>query len=297
MPHAELPNGVSLAYEIYGDLSDPVIFVILGITDNITDWPAGLYEPAVSNGYCVVCHELRDSGLSTKFDAHGPADLKAAREQLEAGRRPDAPYTAQDIAGDAGLLLKHLGISSACVVGYSFGAFVAQALALAAPETVRALVCLQGSNYDPALPPRSPGVEAALLGATLNYETRCEKVRAIIDLRMATNGSLHALDADEAHESAKTSVSRMYCPHGTGRIILSRLAAEPIHGKTGGIECPALILHGDEDPIFSMEHAEDMAARIPNARLCVLKGAGHNHPLSLQPIIADHIVKFVSALG
>ncbi len=297
MPHAALPNGVSLAYEIHGDPSDPIIFVILGITDNITDWPSGLYEPVVSNGYCVVRHELRDSGLSTRFDAHGPADLSAAREHLDAGQRPPAPYTAQDIAEDARLLLEHLGISSACVVGYSFGAFVAQALALAAPEMVSALVCLQGSTYDPALPPRSPDVEEALLGATRDYATAEEKIQAIVNLRMATNGSLHALDSGEARQSAETSVARMYCPDGTGRIILSRMASEPIYDKTGDIRCPALILHGDEDPIFSIEHGEDMAARMPNARLCILKGAGHNHPLSLQPVIADHLVEFVCALG
>jgi pimeloyl-ACP methyl ester carboxylesterase len=295
MPHAVLPNGVDLAYEVHGDASRPVVFIILGITDNITDWPVGLYEPLVSNGYCVVRYELRDSGLSTKFDACGPADLKAAKQQFDAGRRPAAPYTAQDIATDARLLLEHLRIRSACVVGYSFGAMVAQALALLAPDMVSALVCLQGSNYNPALPPRSPGVEAAMHGATREYETAEEKIQAIFNLRIATNGSRHALDADEARDSAETSVARMYCPQGTGRILLSRLASEPIHQETCGIECPALILHGDEDQIFSIEHGADMAARIPDAHLSVLQGAGHNHPLSLQPLIADHLLKFVSS--
>lgn len=296
MPHAALPNGVNLAYEIHGNRSDPVILVILGITDNITDWPSGLYEPLVSNGYCVVCYELRDSGLSTKFDSYGRADLSAAKEQIEAGLWPAAAYTAQDIAEDARLLLEHLRIQTACVVGYSFGALVAQMLALAAPDTVSALVCLQGSNYNPALPPRSPGVDEALHGATRDYETTDEKIQAILNLRIATNGSLHALNEEEAWHSAETSVARMYFPQGTGRIILSRLASEPIYEKTCDIRCPALILHGDEDPIFSIEHGEDMAARMPNARLCVLNGAGHNHPLSLQPLIVDHLLKFASAL-
>ena len=40
---------------------------------------------------------------------------------------------------------------------------------------------------------------------------------------------------------------------------------------------PALILHADEDPIFSLEHGVDMAERIPHATLTVLEGAGHNH--------------------
>ena len=36
-----------------------------------------------------------------------------------------------------------------------------------------------------------------------------------------------------------------------------------------------------------------MAERIPDAELTVLEGAGHNHPLSLQPIIAEHIDAFI----
>ena len=132
-----------------------------------------------------------------------------------------------------------------------------------------------------------------MLEATLDYPTREEQVRAIMNLRIATNGSRHALDSVEARRSAETSVARMYYPQGTARLILSRLATEPCFERTGSISCPTLILHADEDPIFSLEHGADMAERIPHAGLVVLEGAGHNHPLSLQPIIAGHIVEFI----
>ncbi len=297
MPQAQLPNGVDLFYEVHGDRSHPTVLIILGITDNITDWPPGLYEPLVSNGYCVVCYELRDSGRSTKFNEWGVPDLSAAKDQLARGVHPPAPYVARDIAEDARMLLDHLNVRSACVVGYSFGSMIAQVLALDAPQRVSGLMCLQGSNYDPELPPRSPGVDAAMLGATRAYETTAEKVQAMIDLRLATNGSVHALDMREARQSAETSVSRMYYPEGTARIILSRFASEPFHEQTRNIACPALVVHGDEDPIFSLEHGEAMARRIPNARLRVLRGAGHNHPLSLQPIIVDHVLELLPELS
>ena len=113
MPLARLSNGVSLACEVHGDPGDPVVFVILGITDNITDWPPGLYEPLVAAGYCVVRYELRDSGHSTKFEDAGRADLAAAQEMLARGELPTAAYTVQDVAEDAKLLLEHLDIRSA----------------------------------------------------------------------------------------------------------------------------------------------------------------------------------------
>ena len=293
MTQAILSNGVSLTFEVHGDPADPAVFVILGITDNITDWPPGLYEPLVEAGYCVVRHELRDSGHSTKFEGAGRPDLAGAQAALARGSLPAAAYTVHDVAEDARLLLEHLDIRAACVVGYSFGALVAQLLALKAPDMVAGLICLQGSNYNPALPARLPGVERAMLEATLDYPTREEQVRAIMNLRIATNGSRHALDPVEARRSAETSVARMYYPQGTARLILSRLATEPCFERTGSISCPTLILHAAEDPIFSLEHGADMAERIPHAGLVVLEGAGHNHPLSLQPIIAGHIDEFI----
>ena len=292
MTQARLSNGVSLACEVHGDPADPVIFVILGITDNITDWPPGLHEPLVEAGYCVVRHELRDSGLSTKFEHAGRPDLATAQEALARGDLPAAAYTIHDVADDAKLLLEYLDVRAACVVGYSFGAAVAQLLALKAPGAVAGLICLQGSNYNPALPRRLPGVERAMFEATLDYPTHEEQVQAMANLRLATNGSRHALDPHEARQSAETSVARMYYPQGTARLILSRLATEPFLEETGSISCPTLILHADEDPIFSLEHGADMAERIPDARLAVLEGAGHNHPLSLQPIIVEHIAEF-----
>lgn len=58
---------------------------------------------------------------------------------------------------------------------------------------------------------------------------------------------------------------------------------------------PALILHADEAHIFSLGHGVDMAERIPHATLTVLEGAGPNHPLSLQPIIAGQLVEFAAS--
>lgn len=75
MTDARLSNDVSLTYEIHGDPANPVVLVILGITDNITDWPPGLREPLVAADHCVVRYELRDSGHSTKFEGAGRADL------------------------------------------------------------------------------------------------------------------------------------------------------------------------------------------------------------------------------
>ena len=292
MPSANLPNGISLQYDVHGNRNHPHILVILGITDNITDWPAGLYQPLVDAGFCVIRYELRDMGLSTHFDDYGTPDLAAAKASMEKGILPDAPYTVHAMAEDAELLLDFLRIQSTCVVGYSYGSMVAQLLTLRAPDKVAGLVCLQGSNYNPALPARTPEVEKVMIAATVEYQTEEEKIGAIFNLRKATNGSIHYLDDDEALESAQTSVARTYYPAGTARIVLSRFATPLFFENTAEIHCPTLILHADEDPIFNIEHGRDLARRIPNAELVILEGAGHNHPKSLQPLITDNLIRF-----
>ena len=297
MARAKLSNGIELEYEIEGDLKNPALLVILGITDNITDWPEGLYLPLVEAGYCVVRYELRDMGLSTHFDSLGMPDLRQTAESLAEGQLPEAGYTVKDMAEDARLLLSELGIERASVVGYSYGSYVAQRLALDTPELFAGLICLQGSNYNPALPPRTKTVEQAMFDALNDYSSVQEQIEAIYNLRKATNGSVFYLDDEEALLSAQSSVSRTYYPQGTARIVLSRLATPLFFEETSQITCPTLILQADEDPIFDLQHGLDMAERIPNSQLRVLQGAGHNHPLSLQPIIAEALIEFLGSLS
>jgi pimeloyl-ACP methyl ester carboxylesterase len=56
-----------------------------------------------------------------------------------------------------------------------------------------------------------------------------------------------------------------------------------------GLRVPTLVLHGTEDVAVSPENAEILAARIPEAELVLLDGAGHLYH-SEQPEVADAAV-------
>lgn len=56
------------------------------------------------------------------------------------------------------------------------------------------------------------------------------------------------------------------------------------------IKVPTLVMAGREDFIFPPEHQEELAARIPNARLVLIDRAGHN-PQDEQPAEVIRIVK------
>jgi len=270
---ASLGTGVDLAYDVIGTLSQPVVMPILGITDNMSDWPDRLCAPFVEAGYCVVRHECRDMGWSTQMDA--------------------VKYGMEQIVDDVVALMDQLEISTADFVGYSFGGAIAQMLALTAPNRVRRLVILQSTNYNPSLPPRSAAVLKSMNGACVQYSTAAEAVAAIKAVRLACNGSVHAMSDEEAQGAAERSVARAYRPLGTARMIEARQRTAPFYERSSAIACPTLVLQGSDDPIFPRGHGEDIVRRVPDARLVYLQGAGHNHPQSLIPQMLESILSFL----
>jgi pimeloyl-ACP methyl ester carboxylesterase len=62
------------------------------------------------------------------------------------------------------------------------------------------------------------------------------------------------------------------------------------HGpKLGQLTQPALVLHGDRDPILRVSAARATARAIPDARLVILPGVGHDLPAPLWPEIAREV--------
>ncbi len=270
---ALLANGVGIAYDVIGALSQPVVMPILGITDNMSDWPDRLCVPFVEAGFCVVRHESRDMGWSTQMEG--------------------AQYSMEHIVADTLALMDQLKISAANFIGYSFGGAIAQLLALTDPARARTLVLLQSTNYNPALPARSAAVLAAMSGASIQYPSAAEAVAAIKAVRLACNGSVHAMSDTEAQSAAERSVARAYCPLGTARMIEARKRTTPFFERLPAITCPTLVLQGSDDPIFPRGHGEDIARRIQGSRLEYMRGAGHNHPDSLIAQMIESILAFL----
>jgi pimeloyl-ACP methyl ester carboxylesterase len=53
---------------------------------------------------------------------------------------------------------------------------------------------------------------------------------------------------------------------------------EPWRDRLGDLRAQTLVLHGDEDPLFPIEHGQALANEIPNAKLITLEGVGHELP-------------------
>lgn len=69
-------------------------------------------------------------------------------------------------------------------------------------------------------------------------------------------------------------------------------AGDRTHGLRR-LRVPALVLHGDADPLVDVSGGRATAEAIPDAELVVIKGMGHDLPPGAWALIADAIERTV----
>ena len=190
------------------------------------------------------------------------------------GRPPSETITFEQLCSDADALRGHLGFEEVCVLGHSFGGFVALEYALRYPQRISHLILL---NTAP----------------TLDYG---EEIEANARRKGATQEQLEALDASAEDEAESWRLWKLIEPlyfHAfdadlaervMGKTVLSVEAAEAgdalVEGwgltpRLGQIFAPTLILVGQDDFITPPSQARLMHERIPNSELVVFENSGH----------------------
>ena len=69
--------------------------------------------------------------------------------------------------------------------------------------------------------------------------------------------------------------------------------------KWEDINVPTLLIHGDKDALIPLEYSQEVAHRIPNAELVIIKGGGHeclvSHHRQVSPVINSFLAKQISS--
>jgi pimeloyl-ACP methyl ester carboxylesterase len=287
-------NGIDIEYESFGRESDPVILLIMGFAAQLIFWPESLCGGLAATGFRVVRFDNRDIGKSTHLTDRAAPDLAKLWEKVSSGGEPEVPYSLSDMADDAVGLLDALGAGRAHIVGASMGGMIAQLVAVNHSERTKSLTSIMSTTGRRDLPPGNP--------ETLTVLTRPPKSTSREDL--IENGMLvrHALaspgfPASEADARAflEQVVDRApYDPNGIARQLAAIVAAPPRNELLKAVRCPALVLHGESDPLLPVAAAKDTAASIPGAELVVIPGMSHGFPESLVPVLLKHIGDFVA---
>lgn len=291
-------NGIEIEYEITGPAKGEAVLLINGLGTQLISWPESLIDGLASHGFRVIAFDNRDAGLSTKFDAAGPADLKVAFAAARAKQTVAAPYTLEDMADDAAGLLDALGIAAAHIVGSSNGGAIAQIFAIRHPDRTRSLVSIMATSGRRGLP--RPGEAAnAWLNKTRNpHATRDEYIEEAIEAAEVIGSPGFPRDEAAIRERAGRLYDRSYYPLGHGRQLLASIASgDGRCAHLGEIAAPTLVIHGSDDPLVPLGCGEDVARSIPGARMMVIGGMGHDYPDAAVPQIVAAIAENAARTG
>jgi pimeloyl-ACP methyl ester carboxylesterase len=291
MPTAQA-NGIEIAYETFGDAADPPVLLVMGLGGQLIHWPADFCQGIADRGFHVVRFDNRDVGESTWFDT--PVDVAALLAGRGAGETPDVPYLLGDMAADAVGVLDHLGIDEAHLVGVSMGGMIVQTLAIEHPDRVASLTSVMSTTGD--LDVGHPTGEAMALLLSPPARSREELQDAAVR-GAAVCGSPGLYDEDELRATAARAWDRGYNPAGTARQLAAILASGSRSESLASVDRPALVIHGAADALIHPSGGERTAEVIPDAKLVVIDGMGHDLPRSFWPQITDLLVDHARGNG
>jgi pimeloyl-ACP methyl ester carboxylesterase len=276
-------NGLEFEYDTFGDPGGVPLLLVMGLGAQMISWDESLCELLAGRGFRVIRFDNRDVGLSTRFDHLGTPDIFAVLEGRER-----APYTLQDMTADAGGVLDALGVPAAHVVGASMGGFIVQQLAIDQPERVLSLTSIMSAPGGMAQnTPASPEASEALMRPP--PEDREGMIEHGVWVARITNGPL--FDEAYARHRRTLAVDRAVSVAGTRRQLAAVAASGSREAALGRLSVPALVIHGEADPLLPVENGRRTAEAIPGARLLVLAQMGHDLPRQLWPEIVDAITE------
>ena len=234
------------------------LVLIHGASGNLRE-PLGALQAALGDRFRLIAFDRPGHGHSSR----GPHEMSDPDRQA-------------DVLAQA---LDRLGVRSCIVLGHSWGAAVAAAMAVRRPLLVDGLVLLA-----PATHPWPGGISRRTRFFALPYLGRALAELLVIPLGLrAVAPTIRAIFRPEpvppdysrrigAMQAIRPKSFSANCRDIAGlHRHLVRLSA-----RYHDISCPAEILTGDRDRIVAPAiHSYGLARDIPGARLTVLHGAGH----------------------
>ena len=275
-------NGVELVYDSYGEASDPTVLLIMGLGTPRWGYDEQLCRLIAERGFNVVRFDNRDIGDSTHLHDAPPPDLEAAFT----GDVSSASYRLEDMADDAAGLLDALGIESAHVVGVSMGGMIAQTLVIRHPQRVRSLVSIM-STVAPWIGPPREDILGLLLAPPPS--DRAGHERRVLDTWKAIGSPGFPFYEDRVRELARRIWEAGYDPPGVARQLIAIQASGDRTEALRGVRVPAVVIHGDSDPLVQHPGGVATAEAIAGAELDTVEGMGHDLPVELFEHFADRI--------
>jgi|SRR5450830_171448 len=171
--------------------------------------------------------------------------------------------------------------------GFSMGGFVAQTIALKAPERVLGLGLLNTSSR--AQSERESAGTLAQIALAQNTPFKGLTSRALAS-------SLHP---DRAGDQVLLQRLQAMALQNGKEVFLRQLSTlrDGSYADLHRIACPTLIVASDADRLRTVEESEEMAQRIPAARFEIVRHCGHMTPMEKPQELFRIISDWIAATG
>ena len=275
---------VKIIYRDYGPKDAEPILLVQGLGGQLINWPDHLIDFLISNNFRPIVFDNRDTGLSSRLIddrfAEGNRSKTINSTYLKYYfRLPiNPPYTLDDMASDAILILDKLDIDKTHLLGMSMGGMIAQIIAANHPERINSFTLIASSISAPS-PLNGPtrDVRRLLMKRSANpYSTNDERIERSKKIFSLIGLEGYDLDTEEFYNKSIESIERAG-PDDTGfsRQIMAILGSKNRIKKVKSIKANTLIIHGKEDPLIKVKNAYKTNKLIKNSSLIILPNMRH----------------------
>lgn len=260
MPSVEL-NAVRLHYEDQGRGAETIVF------SHGLLWSAAMFEPqirALSGEFRCVAWDHRGQGRSAS--------------------PPERSHSIEACYHDALALLDHLGATPCHFVGLSMGGFVGMRIAARHPELLRSLTLMATA---------ADGEPRANVGKyrTLNLVARYLGVGVVASKVMPIMfGSTFLADTARRDERAQWTAELRKNQRTIHRAVTGVIEREGCMDELENIQCPTMILHGDQDAAITRARAQATHAALRGASFEAIPDAGHTMTIE-NPVAVNRALR------
>lgn len=282
-------TGLNMAWEMAGPEDAETILMVAGLGCQLTMWNDDFCAPLLERGYRLVRFDNRDIGLSDQHPTHMKVNVPATFLRNKLGLKTPTNYKLDTMGNDAIGLIDALGLKRPHLLGISMGGMISQIVAAKAPEKVGKLVTLMSSTNHPKLPMPTPNVLHNMFLKKPKSQNIDDVVEHVERVFTAIGSPGFPPDPIKLRERARLSYNRAYKPAGVLRQTHCVVATGSIEDYTKAIKVPTCVIHGMDDPLLKKACSERIVKLVPNSRLHLIKGLGHDLPEPLAPTFAEII--------
>jgi pimeloyl-ACP methyl ester carboxylesterase len=265
-------NGIRFAYRRFGKTGGLPLVFNMHFNGSMDHW-----DPAVTDGFAKDREVIlfNNAGVSSSSG--------------------EVPTTVQEMGANAIAFIKALGFTKVDVLGFSVGGFIAQEIALQAPDLVRRLILLSsGPRGGESMANTTPEMQEIYSATYENPDHIWLRGFFTSSVASQTTGREFLRRIRLRSKDRDLDMSEKVIPTQLGAI--GRWGApQKSFDYLKAIKQPTLVVSGGNDVIIYPVNSFILQQNLPSAQLILYPDAGHGSHYQYPELFVRHVSMFLSA--